>query len=362
MKKVLVVISTKFATYDGISSSILNFYKNTDKNQYIIDFASTNAILSEELKLLLNENHSKYCCLGERKKNIFIYCYRLNKLLRANNYDVIHINSNSATATIELAIAKLNKIPKRIVHNHSCSCNHKFINWMLTPIFNLLYTKAIACSVSAGNWLFPKNRFQVINNGIDTERYRFSKNNRERIRKRFNINDSAVVLGHVGAIYKPKNHLFLIKVFSEYHQINKNSYLLLVGDGVLRHEVENEISRLKLTESVVLVGVQDKPELFLSAMDYFVFPSLWEGMPLSLIEAQANGLPCFASNNIDIGVKITRNINLLPIDCGSGIWVDYLVNINKEDRLITSNRNIKAINATGFSASENAKIIEKIYS
>ena len=68
MKKVLVVISTKFATYDGISSSILNFYKNTDKNQYIIDFASTNAILSEELKLLLNENHSKYCCLGERKK------------------------------------------------------------------------------------------------------------------------------------------------------------------------------------------------------------------------------------------------------------------------------------------------------
>lgn len=362
MKKVLVVISTNFASYDGISSSILNFYKYIDKNLYTIDFASTNANISKDLKLLLDKNHSKYHCLGERKRNIFVYCYRLNKLLRSCNYDVIHINSNSATATIELAIAKLNNIPKRIVHNHNSTCNHKFINWILSPIFNLLYTKAIACSESAGNWLFPKYRFQVINNGIDTERYRFSKNNRERIRIRLKINDSAIVFGHVGAINKQKNHLFLIKVFSKYHQINKNSYLLLVGDGVLRSEVENEISRLKISESVVLVGIKDKPELFLSAMDYFLFPSLWEGMPLSLIEAQANGLPCLVSNNIDIRVKITRNIIMLPIDCDPDIWVDHLVNIKKEDRLISSDRNIKTINASGFSALENAKMIESIYS
>lgn len=362
MRKVLIVITTSFVFYGGLTSVMMNLYKNIDKNKYIIDFASTNKLLSENLRQILKQNHSNYYYLGNRKKNIISYCYRLNKLLRINGYDVIHINSNSATASIELAIAKFNNISKRIVHNHSSSCDHKMINRLLLPFFNMLYTKAIACSEKAGNWLFPNNCFFVINNGIDTEKYRFSNKNRTEIRKRFNINDSAIVLGHVGKFYKPKNHLFLVRLFFKYHQINRNSFLLLVGDGILRHEIENEIKQLGIAESVIFAGMQNNPEIFLSAMDCFVFPSIWEGMPLSLIEAQANGLPCLASSNIDLGAKLTTNIIMLPIDRGINIWFEHLLSYKKEDRFVSSDRNIQKINSAGFNAAENAKIMEDIYS
>ena len=361
MRKILVIITTAFVPYGGLASVMMNLYRGIDHSRFQIDFASTNASLDRNLAAELELNNSHYYSLGSRKKGLFTYIMRLSSLLKENSYDVIHVHSNSATAAIELALAKKYHIPKRIVHNHTSICDHKTLHALLNPFFQGLYTDAVACSQKAGEWIFPDGHYRILQNGINTERYRFSRQAREEIRGQYGIPDSAFVMGHVGKIYKPKNHRFLVEVFDDYHRTMPNSVLLLVGDGVMRGEIEADVKRRGLQDSVIFSGMQSAPERFLSAMDVFVFPSVWEGMPLSLIEAQASGLPCLISDTIDEGAIITDRVQRLGIAGGTSQWIQELEAMTTAHREAGSDESIKKIKACGFDSKYNAQKLEELY-
>ena len=361
MVRVLVIITTAFVSYGGLATVMLNMYRQIDKGKFLIDFASTNEKLDDSLEQELKNNGSRYFGLGDRKRDLPGYIKRLSTVISNGNYDVVHVNSNSATALIELAIAQKNGVPKRIVHNHTSMCDHKILHKLCEPFFKNSYTDAIACSNKAGEWIFGQGNYRVLNNGIDVNRYRYSQENREEIRKKYKIDSSTVVLGHVGKIYKPKNHPFLIDVFSSYHRSNPDSVLLLVGDGTMRAEIESKVKELKLTDFVVFAGMQRQPEKYLSAMDCFVFPSIWEGLPLSVVEAQASGLHCLISDTIDESVVVTDEVKRLTIQQGTQVWVDALKTVQINDRAVRSAACVESICRAGFDAFTNAQELERIY-
>jgi glycosyltransferase involved in cell wall biosynthesis len=361
MIKVLVIITTSFVPYGGLTSVMMNLYRQIDKEKIHMDFASTNEELDQDLAEELKNYGSKYFSLGNRKKNLLRYRRNLLNVMKNGGYDVVHVNSNSSTAVLELSLAKKLGIKKRIVHNHTSKCNHRILNKLCSSFFYRSYSDAIACSRKAGEWIFGRHDFKILNNGIETSRYQFSYDNRMMIRNDLGIADTTIVLGHVGKIYKPKNHQFLIDIFYDYHKKNSDSVLILVGDGDLRNEIESKVAKLNLANYVYFVGMQMHPELYLSAMDYFVFPSIWEGMPLSVIEAQASGLKCLISDTIDNDVCITDSVHTMSITSGTQNWIDAITTYSKDSRKDISVNNIQTIKNAGYDAKYNSSVLEKIY-
>lgn len=186
----------------------------------------------------------------------------------------------------------------------------------------------IACSKYAGEWLFGKNacksdKFLVLNNAIDSKEFLFNGDTRIKKRKELNINNRFVV-GHVGRFDSPKNHDLLIDIFKVVHDKNNNSLLLLVGDGELRNQIEKKVDGLGLNDSVIFTGVRSDISDLMQVMDVLVFPSLYEGLPVTLIEAQASGLPCIISDNISEEVKITELVKFISIDNNVNIWANEI--------------------------------------
>lgn len=361
MKKILVIITTEFVSFGGLTTVMMNYYRAIDKNKYRVDFASTNNKLDENLRQEINANGSNYYWLGDRKHNTFCYIRKLYSLLKDSDYQVVHVNANSATAAIELFTAKIVGVPIRIAHNHTSICDHKAFHKMLYPLFISSYTDAIACSDKAGKWIFNNNDFVVLNNGIDTQKFIFCEEKRSAIRQKFNIDNDILVFGHVGKIYKPKNHEFLLHVFSDYTKYNDKCKLLLVGDGELRSNIEKLAKELKIDNNMIFVGMQTDIASYLSAMDIFLFPSLWEGLPLSLVEAQASGLRCIASDTIDSSVNVTKKVTMLPITEGTKVWVDSMKNVQKIDRKTASFEQVQLLIDGGFDAKVNVEKLEAIY-
>ena len=193
------------------------------------------------------------------------------------------------------------------------------------------------------------------------ERYQYRPEIRGKVRKNFGIDDDCTVLGHVGKIYKPKNHPYLIRVFAEYHKLNPNSKLLLVGDGVMRQEVEQLVDELDIREYVIFAGLRtDIPEM-LQAMDYFVFPSIWEGMPLSVLEALSSGLTCIISDHITKDVMIGFNIHSLQIEVEPKVWAEYIVEYNLPIRENAYKISAEAITKAGYNIKTEAERLRELY-
>ena len=356
MKKILVIVTTAFTPTGGLTTVMMNYYRVLPHDTYQIDFCSSNVaqkILFEEL----HQNGSCYYQLPLRK-SIIHYFISLMKLCR--QYDIVHINANSATASLELLAAKLAGVKNRIIHNHTSKTLHPILNFLLLPFYRTLYTTAIACSKEAGEWLYHTD-FKILKNAIDTKRFSFDKNMRSRIRKQYGISEKEVVIGHVGKFYEPKNHSFLIDIFAEYHLLNPSSKLLLVGDGVLRKIIEEKCERLKISNVVIMPGLKPNAQDFLQAMDIFLFPSLYEGMPLSVVEAQCSGLPCFVSDAITDSVCIGEDVFRLPLGKGKEYWAKKMNRFSLSDRSHRAGRNKELIKVAGYDIYSEGKVLLEFY-
>lgn len=362
MKKILIIITTDFVPYGGLTTVMMNYYRRIDKSRFKPDFASTNDEVDIGLMKELHDNGSEYYCLGDRKKKTISYIFNLWNLLKKSRYDVLHVNSNSATAAIELFAAKAAGVETRIVHNHTSKCDHLILHKILYRMFKRLYTDAVACSKRAGDWIFVDGNYVVLNNGIESDKFRFDKTTRILIRKKYNIADDCLLIGHVGKIYEPKNHPFLINIFNDFHRDHKNSKLILVGDGVMRQQIEKQVADLGLTNDVIFAGMQSNIKGYLSAIDIFVFPSIWEGMPLSVVEAQASGVKCIISNSIDRSVAVTDAVDMISIENGTKEWIDSINNAKIENRCIASEKGIEMIKQAEFDSGICVSKLEKIYS
>lgn len=358
MKKVLVLISTEFVSYGGLTTVMMNYYRAMDKNNLIIDFASTN-IARFELVNELKTNGGNYYCLGNRK-NILQYTNNLKELLKSNKYDIVHVNANSTTSIMELSIAKRFNVKSRIVHIHNSVCNSRILHNLLHKSFTRSYTTAIACSNAAGEWIFGKNNFIILNNAVDTKKYSYDSAAREEIRKKHNIGNT-FVLGHVGKINEQKNHDFLIEIFSEFVKLNKESKLLIVGDGPLRESIKIKAERYNLLDKVIFSGMCSDVDKYLSAMDCLVFPSKWEGLPLSLIEAQSSGLKCITSLNVTQEANLSNKVKYLDLSVPAGKWAKEIQKFGEYDRDEECNQNVNLIKKTGYDVYTNSSKLRELY-
>ncbi|MDB2116094.1 glycosyltransferase [Clostridium paraputrificum] len=358
MKKILIIITTGFDSCGGLTTVAMNYIRNIDRSNLSIEFCSDN---SPDKKLLneLQKNNIKYHQLSSRKKNTIMYYLNLVNLIKRNMYDVIHVHGNSSTMIIELFAAKVCKVKKRIAQVHSSQTSHPILNKMLYLPFKFCYTDAIAVSKQAGDWLFGRDNYTVLNNAIYLNKYKYDEKGRSKIRKKYKIADDEVVIGNVGKLNGGKNHKFLLQIYKEYLIYNPSSKLIIVGGGTLKNELKNIAQKEKIESKVIFADMQTNVEEYLSAMDCFVFTSIYEGLGMALIEAQASGLYCISSDRVPIETSVTSNIQYLKLNNNIKAWANAILNcpkINRDDINI-----LNEITENGFDIKVEANKLVKLY-
>lgn len=344
VKRVLIVTTTNFG-FNGITSVIMNYYRNIDRDKIQFDFAIGEEIhgsLEEEIK----ELGGKVFKMPSRKKRTIKYIKSLKKLVEINKYKIVHVHGNSGTLYLDIHALKSVGVPVRIAHSHNSTCNYKFIHKLLKTSLNKEITDAIACSNLAGDWLYNRE-YIIINNGIDIRKFVFNKNIRNEYRRKMNLQNKFVI-GHIGHFSYQKNHDFLLRTFKEVYDRNKSAVLMLVGDGKLRQDIEKKIDDFSLKESVIILGKRNDVAELMQAMDVFLLPSRFEGLPVVLVEAQTSGLKCIVSDSITKECQITGRVKYLSLYEDVNCWISEILKYNKnynrdnvEEMIINSNYNIK---------------------
>ena len=359
MKKILIVITTAFTRTGGLSSVMLNYWRTMDKTGLLIDFASNNIIEDQLYDEIIKEG-SHYFQLPPRKQ-VFSYFRALCQLCRG--YDVIHVHANSATSVIELTAAKIARVHRRIHHNHTSRTQYPCLNKFLRPLFLRLFTHSIACSEQAGEWLFGSNKYIILPNAIDLEKYEYAPNVRNLIRESFGIHDDEFVIGHIGRFMNAKNHEFLIKIFAKYHSTHPHSKLLLVGDGEWRPQVESWVQSSGCSDAIILAGLCSDIQVIIQAFDIFLFPSIYEGLPLTVLEAQASGLPSIISSNVTTLVDIGRDVIMKDLSDGFESWAELIdeFDCSCSAREIRCAQNYELITNAHFNIKYEADLLLKIY-
>lgn len=358
MMKKIIIVSTVGLIYDGITSVMTSYLEAMNRENLDIFVVST--IKSEpKIEKKIEELGCKIVHLPSRRNSPVRYFFNLMRFIRKNNIEVIHAHGNSATLSIELLAGFFGGCKKRIAHSHNTKCDQVKADKMLRPLFNLLYTDALACGYEAGKWLFGKQKFKVLKNGRNVKKYSFSLEKRNEMRKKLDIADG-IAIGHVGGFYEQKNHQFLIKIFREVLNREPNAKLFLVGDGPLKDEMQKSV--LDISENVKFVGTIDNVNDYMQAMDIMVLPSLFEGLPLVAIEWQINGLPSLLSNTITEECKVTNTVRFESLQEEPHVWMnDIFEMLKNENRNEDSQKAIKLIRENGFDIDDNAKFLEKIY-
>lgn len=360
MKKVLVVVKT--LAVGGVASVIFSYYSVLYSSELIhIDFAAGNPIEERYKKIIKNGNSQLYI-LPERDKNLIRYIIHLIKILRAGKYEAIHVHGNSSLIFPELIAAIIANVKIRIAHCHNTSCEHNFIAKMANPLFHLLYTDRVACGEMAGEWMFQNRNFIVLKNGIDLENAIFSKEKRAQVRQNLGV-ENKLVIGHVGAFNYQKNHELLIEIFREIVNKNKSAMLLLVGKGENLNKIRELVEEYGLTDNVIFYGESENVLSLMQAMDVFILPSRFEGLPCVLIEAQALGLPCIVSSTVSIEAKMSEKYKVMLINDNAAKWAEKAIETAIPDdlRYEICEKNHKRLKENGYDINASAKELEKIY-
>lgn len=340
----------------GAESMIMNLYRNIDRNKIQFDFmvhTSEKGAFDDEIKSLGGEiyhipkytgkNHFNY----KKKWEVFFQNHEEHKIIHS------HIRS---TASIYLEIAKkYNKVT--IAHSHSTSNGKGFDafikNMLQIPIKNTA-DYLFAASDKAGLWLYGEKAIQSkkyykLNNAIETKKYVFNTSIRNKKRKELQLQNKFVI-GHVGRFHESKNHNFIIEIFREVYKLQSNSVLVLIGEGDLKKSIEEKVKKYNLVDNVIFLGVREDVNELLQAIDVFIFPSLFEGLPVTVIEAQASGLPVILSKNITHEVAITDLVEFLPLEKDPKDWgIKTLENYennereNMEKEIINANYDVKIV-------------------
>ncbi len=358
--KILVFTTTGFLKREGISTVIFDYFSRFDKELFDVSIA-VDGKYSEELIEEFERAGISAKVLPSRKKSLKEYLKSLIKLVKKEKYDVIYTNGSSALMSIELMVAKLCGCKTRVVHSHNTTCDYKKMDKFLRPLFYRLYTDAFACGDMAGKWLYGSRNFKVIKNGRDIDKYRFDAEKRKKIRKELGVSDDCLLVGHVGNYNSKKNHQYILRVFKELQVTNSNSRLYLMGTGKLFDDMKQLSNELELGDNVVFMGSISNVEEMLQAMDVMIFPSIHEGLPLSVVEWQIASLPCLVSDRVTDEVAFSDLVHFMPLEKSYKEWAEALIRISDVDRQSRSQKNIELARENGFDIKANVEDLEKYF-
>ena len=350
MIRVLCVFST--LVRGGSESMCMNLYRNMDRTKVQFDYVkhtSEKGAFEDEIQELGGKIYE-----APRLKiyNYRTYCnWWKNHFKNHPEHQIVHGHFFTISAVYFHIAHKFGR--KTIGHVHA-SHSDELEKKLLVKRIETEADYCFACSENAGKWVFPHKDFFVLNNAADTEELSFNEEIRENYRLKLGLKDK-IVLGTVANFSSVKNPMGLIDIFRAYKSVNPESCLLWVGDGDLRDKIENKIKELKLEDSIILLGKRDDVPKILQTMDLFLLPSLNEGLPVSVIEAQAAGLPCYLSDTITKEVNITGLCKFLPLN-NIGRWIDAL-NCPIEGRTDTSD----LIKKSGYDIKETSRWLQAFY-
>lgn len=347
---------------NGVSTYAINYFKNINKEKIKIDFLIINNKIDEEYKSYIEKANSKLYLIEKPKiKTFFGDISKIENFFKNTNYDIIHCHVGYISA-IYLKIAKKYNIKIRIWHSHNSNNSEKnkiklLKNQILKKIALENANYYCACSMLAGKYLFDEREFTLINNAIETDYYKFNNVIRNEIRTNEGWHEKDFIIGHVGRFVPQKNHKFLIEIFDKVYQKDKKAKLVLIGDGPLKDEIEELVKKKNLEQSVIFKGTINNVNEYLQAIDVFILPSLYEGLPIVGIEAQAAGLPCIFSNEITREAQITENCKFIKLNDPIDIWIKSLIELKHNSR---SNTQLDIIK-NGYDIKNEAKKLEDFY-
>lgn len=318
----------------GVENYILNYYSSIDRSQVVFDFFVSNEceIVNKEVI----ESLGGELVIVPGYTNVIKYVRELVKLLKRKNYDVVQANNN-ALSCISLFAAKRAGYKIRIANSLSSTSAKegvRFVVKCILKLFSKTYaTHYFACSDLAGKWLFgdeivSNKNYYKINNAVFTEKYQYNDEIREQIREKHHLSDK-IVMGTIGRLEEQKNYMFLLEVFYQYHKMNPNSCLIIIGDGKQKALLEEKAANLGILDCFSIltskeVGVRGMASKYYSAFDMFVLPSLYEGLPTVGVEAQISSLPTFFSTSITEEVKISDYAYFIDKDASAKEWAEYI--------------------------------------
>ena len=350
----------------GIQIFLMNVLRNIDRNKIKFTF-----LIHQEEKGLYEDEIEKLGCKIHRIKGIrelghFGYNKELDNFFNKNKFDIVHSHYNQISSSI-LKSAKKNGMEVRVAHSHTAYPNLGILGKVYTEyskrVLNFVSTDKFACGQEAGAWLYgKKSDFISINNGIDLEDFKFDSTLRKHKRKELGIKEDELLIGHVGRFSRVKNHKFIIEIFNEIQKEKKNVKLILIGDGELKKEIQEQISKLGVKEKVILLGIRKDVKELLNIFDAVIFPSLYEGLPVTLIENQANDLKSYISNTVNRGVDMGCGmIEFLSLEKSAKEWAEYIVkDISLREN--ADNKKIKeALQNKGYDITETANWLEQFY-
>lgn len=321
--------------YGGIETWLMHVWRHIDRTKFQFDFCYTEptpGAYAPEIELL--GGRMVACPLD--KRNPFGFARRLRALLREAQYSVVHSHTHHFSGFV-VRLAHEEKVPVRIAHCHSTSDGKAsgpsriLYHALMKHWIRKYATHGLAASEAAAGALFGKawrsdSRFRVLYCGIDLEPFR-QEVSREEVRRELRIPLDVAVVGHVGSFRPPKNHAFLLRIAGEVIKLRPEVRFLLVGDGDLRPQMQALARELGIEKNVIFTGARsDVPRLMLGAMDVFVFPSLWEGLPIALLEAQVAGLRCLVSHVVTPeAIVIGEVVEYLSLKDRAGKWAERVV-------------------------------------
>lgn len=363
MKKIKVLEVDAKLNFGGTETLLMNIMDNIDKEKFKIDFLCYGEEKFDyENKVL--ENNSKILRIPKPVDvGMITHIKQVKKILSKEKYDVVHVHNLFNCGPVLLA-AYLANVKIRIPHSHTTKyldenkigIKKKIYYFLSRKLIKHFSTVRFACGEEAGRFLYGNSKFYVIKNGIKIEKYKFSQEYRKNIRNKYKISDETTVIGHAGRFVEVKNHKFIVELLSEYKKYNNNFKMFFLGDGDLYNKINELVKENGLIENVIFTGNVSNANEYYSAMDGFVFPSLYEGLPFTLIEVQCNGIPILASNKISKEVNVSNTIKFLDINKKED-WIKEIKKFEKKDR----NKNIIKLKENGYSIEDTIKFIEKMY-
>jgi glycosyltransferase involved in cell wall biosynthesis len=370
MKKILYFYNETF-TGGGIQSVIFNYFSEIDKDNYHIDFV----VHGKKPQVETNPNHlylinsgSEVFYVPKRSEGFTKNKRAITDILSNHHYDIVHTHMDTA-GYYPLKIAKKLGIPCRIAHSH----NTKFVLTDRNPVKKILhfliseYCRHLICSVAnvriavskdAGKWLFRHRKFQILPNAIDTKKFMFNSRVRSEIRRKFDLHEMDKAIINVARFDKQKNQMFMIQLMSLMKN-QKHIHLFLVGEGPDFLKVKNKISTMHLEDKISLLGSRSDVYKLLQGMDLFILPSNFEGLPVSLVEAQASGLKCIVSEAVSKEASINNEIEFLPLN--TNVWMNSILNFKirtNDFRVLCSNK----VAHSKFDIKQQVFNLENIYS
>lgn len=341
MKRLLCILSNMNA--GGAETFLMKVYRTIDRTKYQFDFClntKERCFYEPEIEKL----GGKIYRIPAKSENLQLFKNQLGKIVAENQYQyVLRITANAA-GLLDLKIAKQAGADVCIARSSNSNSEKGIKNVVVHVLGKLLYLKYVdvgfAPSKLAAEYTFGKksvetNKVSIIHNALDINVYEFNPSRRESIRKGFGLSEGDLLIGNIGRFMSQKNHNFIIEIFDKIHALKPNAYLVLVGNGELENIIRDQVKNKGIERNVIFTGVRSDIPDILSAMDVMLMPSLYEGMPNTVIEAQATGLPCVISDSITSEANITGLVKYVSLSKSSDFWADEVLKATSNTRFNT---------------------------